>query len=121
MRRDRGEQTQGNRHRERDIGEQAREEREDGGGEEGVLGGKILGCWRVVCACVGVCVCRGVWGWVCVCVCVLCVRERERKPGARKETGSAKGNQGHEMKTGARKYEREKARTADAKVRDLRP
>jgi hypothetical protein len=45
-------------------------------------------------------------------------QEHERKPGAQKETRSAKGNQEHEIKTGAQKYKCKKARSANAKARN---
>ncbi len=54
-------------------------------------------------------------------MCVLCVSEHERKPRVRKETGSMKGNQERERRTGAQNYEREKARSANTKEQNLRP
>ena len=52
-----------------------------------------------------VCPCGGVY--VCVLGCMYCMYERVKKPGARKETRSAKGTQ-----------EREKTRSAKARERE---
>ncbi len=64
----------------------------------------------------GVCV----WGCVCGVSVYKQTHERERKPGARKETGSAKGFQERERKPGARKSQERERKSVKLRLKKER-